>query len=113
MFGWFDERVKAFRNLPVDEQAEVVSLVGDIGLVNGAPSVHVDAVFILADGTARGGHLSAANVWPTLEVFLADYPTPLLKELDTATDLYLFQTGGAGMMSGEKQAIHAIAGATP
>ena len=52
LFGWFDERVKAFRNLPVDEQAEAVSLVGDIGLVNGASSVHVHAVFILADGTA-------------------------------------------------------------
>ena len=44
LFGWFDERVKAFRKLPVDEQAEVVSLLADIGLVNGAPSVLRGAV---------------------------------------------------------------------
>ena len=112
LFGWFDERVKAFRNLPVDKQAEVVSLVGSIALVNGAPSAHVDAVFILGHGTARGGYLSAANVWPTLEIFLTDYSTPLLKELDTATDLYLSQLEARGMMSGEKQAINAIAEAT-
>ncbi len=96
LFGWFDDKVKAFRNLPVNEQAEVASLVGDIGLVNGTPSVHVHAVVILQDGTARGGHLLQANVWPTLEVFLTDYPTPLLKELDTATDLYLFHPEARG-----------------
>jgi hypothetical protein len=37
-----------------------------------------------------------ANVWPTLEVFLTDYPAPLLKELDAATDLYLFHPEGRG-----------------
>jgi uncharacterized protein len=96
LFGWFDKEVKAYRNLPVNDQAEVVSLVGDVGLVNGAPAVHIHAVVILADGTARGGHLLQANVWPTLEVFLTDYPAPLLKELDAATDLYLFQPEAGG-----------------
>jgi uncharacterized protein len=80
----------------VNEQAEVASLVGDIGLVNGTPSVHVHAVVILADGAARGGHLLQANVWPTLEVSLTDYTAPLLKELDTATDLYLFHPEARG-----------------
>jgi len=96
MFGWFYKEVKAYRNLPVNDQAEVASLVGDIGLVNGVPAVHVHAVVILADGTAWGGHLLQAIVWPTLEVFLTDYPTPLLKELDTATDLYLFHPEARG-----------------
>jgi uncharacterized protein len=96
LFGWFDKEVEAYRNLPVNDQAEVASLVGDIGLVSGAPSVHIHAVVILADGTARGGHLLRANVWPTLEVFLTDYPTPLLKKLDTATDLDLFHPEARG-----------------
>jgi predicted DNA-binding protein with PD1-like motif len=96
LFGWFDKEVKAYRNLPVNDQAEVASLVGDIGLVNGAPAVHIHAVIVLEDGTARGGHLLQANVWPTLEVFLTDYPAPLLKELDAATDLYLFHPEARG-----------------
>ncbi len=82
LFGWFDKQHNAYRNLPLNEQAEVVSLVGDIGLVNGRPAVHIHAVVILSDGAARGGHMLQANVW---EVFLTDYPTPLLKELDPET----------------------------
>jgi hypothetical protein len=91
LFGWFDKERKAYRNLPVDDQAEVASLIGDIGLVDGKPAVHIHAVVILPDGTARGGHLLHARVWPTLEVFLTDYPTPLVKELDESTGLDLFQ----------------------
>lgn len=91
LFGWFDEQYKAYRNLPVNEQAEVASLVGDIGLVNGKPAVHIHAVVVPRDGIARGGHVLHATVWPTLEVFLTAYPTPLIKELDPATDLDLFE----------------------
>jgi len=91
LFGWFDKQYKAYRNLPVNEQAEVASLVGDIGLVNGKPAVHIHAVVVPSDGTARGGHILHATVWPTLEVFLTAYPTPLMKELDPATDLELFE----------------------
>jgi predicted DNA-binding protein with PD1-like motif len=77
--------VKAFRNLPVDEQAEVVSLVGDIGLVNGASSVHVHAVFILADGTAV-----------ICRRLMFGRRSRFLRELDMATDLYLFQLEARG-----------------
>jgi predicted DNA-binding protein with PD1-like motif len=91
LFGWFDKQYKAYRNLPVNEQAEVASLVGDIGLVDGKPAVHIHAVVVPKDGIARGGHLLQATVWPTLEVFLTAYPAPLMKELDPATDLDLFE----------------------
>ena len=63
LFGWFDKQHNAYRNLPLNGQAEVVSLVGDIGLVNGRPAVHIHAVVCLSDGAARGGHMLHANVW--------------------------------------------------
>jgi predicted DNA-binding protein with PD1-like motif len=44
----------------VNEQAEVASLVGDIGLVDGKPAVHIRAVVVPKDGIARGGHLLQA-----------------------------------------------------
>ena len=90
LFGWFDRQHRAYRNLPLNDQAEVASLVGDIGLVNGAPSVHIHAVVIPEDGIARGGHLLRANVWPTLEIFLTDYSAPLMKQLESETELELF-----------------------
>jgi uncharacterized protein len=109
LFGWFDKKVKAYRNLPVNEQAEVVSLVGEIGLVNGAPAVHIHVVVILADGTARGGHLLRADVWPTLEVFLTDYPGAAVERARRGDGSLPVPTGGARMMWNDRYAIHVIA----
>ena len=75
----------------MNEKAEVASLIGDIGLVNGKPALHIHAVVVPKDGIARGGHVLQATVWPTLEVFLMACPTPLKKEFDPATDLELFE----------------------
>jgi hypothetical protein len=35
------------------------------------------------DGTAHGGHLLQAHVWPTLEVIVTSYPRPLYKKFDS------------------------------
>ena len=42
-----------------------------------------------SDGTVRGGHVTDAYVFPTLELFLTVYPTALHKEKDEATGLEL------------------------
>ena len=76
--------------IPVDQQVEVVSLIGDVGLSNGKAVVHAHLVVADSDGTAKGGHLLQGWVWPTLEVFLTAEPTALHKELDPETDLSLF-----------------------
>ena len=90
LFGWFDGEKNAYKKIPISQQVEVVSLVGDIGLVNGKPVVHAHGVVGLEDGTTRGGHIISATVWPTLELFLTDEPSSLMKEEDSATGLYLF-----------------------
>jgi uncharacterized protein len=90
LFGWFDEEKKAFKKIPVTEQVEVLSLIGDIGLINGKPAMHAHAVVGLPDGTTRGGHIISATVWPTLELFLTDEPSSLVKEEDAETGLFLF-----------------------
>jgi predicted DNA-binding protein with PD1-like motif len=90
LFGWFDSDKKAFREIPITDQVEVAAFSGDIGLINGKPAVHAHAVVAFPDGTTRGGHVISATVWPTLELFLTDEPTSLVKEEDPETDLYLF-----------------------
>jgi uncharacterized protein len=89
-FGWFDRARKAYRDIPIDEQVELISLIGDVGLVNGAPQIHAHGAVGLSDGQMRGGHLLEAIAWPTLEVFFNSCPIPLLKEHDVETDLSLF-----------------------
>ena len=90
-FGWFDAAQKAYRDIPIDQQVELLTLIGDVGLVNGAPQIHAHGTVGLPDGQVRGGHLLQAIVWPTLEVFLTASPTALIKERDDETNLFLFK----------------------
>jgi uncharacterized protein len=89
-FGWFDPARKAYRDIPINQQVELISLIGDVGLVNSAPQIHAHGSVGLPDGQVRGGHLLEAIVWPTLEVFFTICPTPLIKQHDDETNLFLF-----------------------
>ena len=90
LLGWFDGDKNAYKRIPISQQVEVASLVGDIGLINGKPAVHAHAVLGFPDGSTRCGHIINATVWPTLELFLTDEPAALVKEEDPETDLFLF-----------------------
>ncbi|RUU13059.1 DUF296 domain-containing protein [Mesorhizobium sp. USDA-HM6] len=73
--GWFDFQSKSYRKIPVDEQCEVLSAIGDIAVDDsGKPSLHLHAVLGLSDGSARGGHLLEGIVRPTLEITVLESP---------------------------------------
>ncbi|MBZ9809957.1 DNA-binding protein [Mesorhizobium sp. BR1-1-9] len=76
--GWFDFEAKDYRKIPVNEQCEVLSAIGDIAVGDdGKPSLHLHAVLGLSDGATRGGHLLGGVVRPTLEVTLVESPAHL------------------------------------
>lgn len=77
--GWFDRDQNDYRRIPVDEQCEALSLVGDIAGSEEGPQLHLHAVLGLSDGTTRGGHLMEGHVWPTLEVIIRESPAQLRK----------------------------------
>jgi uncharacterized protein len=87
--AWFDDSRKEFRLIPIEQQVELVSMIGDIALVNDQPAVHTHVAVASSDGTVRGGHVINAFVFPTLELFMTVYSTPLRKESDEATGLKL------------------------
>lgn len=89
-FGWFDSARKAYRDIPVEQQVELISLIGDVGVVNGSQQIHAHGAVGLPDGRVRGGHLLQAIVWPTVELFFTACPTTLVKTHDAETDLFLF-----------------------
>jgi uncharacterized protein len=79
--GWFDLGQKAYREIPVEQQCEVLSVLGDIALNDqGKPSLHMHVVLGLSDGSTRGGHLLAGIVQPTLEVTLVEAPAHLRRK---------------------------------
>jgi predicted DNA-binding protein with PD1-like motif len=91
--GFFDPERKDYSRITIDEQVEALSLVGDITRENGKPRVHAHVVIGKRDGTAHGGHLLGAHVWPTLEVVFAESPSHLRRKVDQETGLPLIALG--------------------
>jgi predicted DNA-binding protein with PD1-like motif len=91
--GYFQRDRKQYKKIPIQEQVEVLSLVGDIALEKGEPKIHAHVVVGREDGSTRGGHLIDAVVWPTLEVILTETPGYLKKRHDDETGLALIDLG--------------------
>jgi uncharacterized protein len=95
VLGFFDRQRKEYQRISVNEQVEVLSLIGDIALDNEEAKVHVHVVVGKADGTAHGGHLLEAHVWPTLEVIVVEPPAHLRRTIDRETGLALIDLEAA------------------
>lgn len=87
--AWFDPQKKLYRLNHIQGPVELVSLLGDVALQDGKPAVHSHLAVGHPDGRVEGGHLIEAYVFPTVELFLTVYPTPLYKKADPETDLHL------------------------
>lgn len=80
--AYFDWERKAGQPIPIPQQVEVLSLVGDIVRgESGEPDLHAHTVLGLSDGTTRGGHLMEGHVRPTLEVTLMETPAHLVRRM--------------------------------
>lgn len=93
VLGFFDFERKDYRRIEVGEQAEVVSLMGNVARKDGRPKLHIHAVLGRPDGQAMAGHLLEATVRPTLEVVLTEAPAHLARAHDEATGLPLISSG--------------------
>lgn len=87
--GYFDWNRKDYEEIPIDEQVEVLSLLGDVALHDSKPQVHAHVVVGKRDGSAHGGHLLRALVRPTLEVLLTEAPGYLKRRIDRESGLPL------------------------
>ncbi|MBW3668644.1 MAG: DNA-binding protein [Actinobacteria bacterium] len=87
--GYFDRDRMDYLRIPVEEQVEVLSLVGDIAVKDREPKVHAHVVLGRRDGAALGGHVLEAVVWPTLEVVVTETPPALRRRHDEQTGLAL------------------------
>lgn len=68
--AFFDPAEKEYQDRALDEQLEVVSLVGNVAVHEGEPLVHAHAALGRPDGSLVGGHLQEGEVRPTLEISL-------------------------------------------
>lgn len=89
--AYFDWDRKAYQKIPVREQVEVASLLGDIAEADGKPALHLHIVIGKRDGTAMAGHLNEAHVRPTLEAIVTESPAHLRKRHDPESGLALIR----------------------
>jgi uncharacterized protein len=87
--GFFDRQQKTYKEIPITEQVEVLSLSGNIARADGKPRLHAHVVVGKADGTAHGGHFMGGRVWPTLEMILSELPVHLRRTHDEDSGLAL------------------------
>jgi predicted DNA-binding protein with PD1-like motif len=90
--GWLNWETKNYEvAADLNEQVEVLSLIGDIALQDGKPAVHAHMIIGKKDGTAHGGHLLEAHVRPTLEVVLTESSQALHKTVDPRSGIALIR----------------------
>jgi uncharacterized protein len=90
--GWLNWETKQYEaSVVLNEQVELLSLIGDIALFNGAPQVHAHVIVGKADGTAHGGHLLEAHIRPTCELVLTESPKHLQKHMDSSAGIPLIK----------------------
>jgi predicted DNA-binding protein with PD1-like motif len=89
---FFDWEAKEYKDIPVNDQVEVASLVGDVALSpEGNPALHLHVVLGRRDGAAMAGHLGKGYVRPTLEVIITESPAHLRKTFDSESGLALIK----------------------
>lgn len=88
--GWFNWETKKYEvAAELNEQVELLSLIGDIAVIDEKPQIHAHAVVGRRDGTAHGGHLMEAHVRPTCELVLTENPAHLQKRIDPESGVAL------------------------
>lgn len=90
--AWFNWEAKKYQtSVQLNEQVELLSLIGDIAEKDGEPQVHAHVIVGKSDGTAHGGHLQEASVRPTCELVLIESPQHLKKKMDPDSGLALIR----------------------
>ncbi len=90
--GWLNWQAKKYQpSVILDEQVELLSLIGDVALYDGKPHVHAHLVVGKSDGTAHGGHLLEAHVRPTCELVLTESPEQLRREISPEAGIPLIK----------------------
>lgn len=77
--GYYDMEAKRYEPIVVQEQVEVLSLLGNVTVYQGKPKVHVHCIVGHRDGRTTGGHLLGGIVRPTLELAIDEWPSAIAR----------------------------------
>lgn len=87
--GFYDFDRKEYERFRIEEETEVLGLVGNLSVMDEGPRVHAHVTLGRRDGSAVGGHLFEGHVGATLELFVTESPDELRRAHDDAVGLPL------------------------
>ena len=87
--GFYDLARKEYGRLRIEEEVELLALLGNVSRFEGGPRIHLHATVGFSDGSTRGGHLFDARVGATCEVFVSTLTGALERRQDDEVGLPL------------------------
>jgi len=88
--GYFDIQHNQYQFKKIDRALEIVSLSGNIALVDGEPMAHLHGIFSDANFQVVAGHVKSATVSVTGELCLVTDDTTVKRSTDEKTGLKLW-----------------------
>lgn len=89
--GYYDLKNKTYIYKEFDNIFEVVSLSGNLSLVDGTPFFHIHVALASSDMSVIGGHLMNGKVAVVLEVYLKSFTEELSRADDDYTGLKIWK----------------------
>ena len=77
--GYYDVDEKRHERIEIDEQVELISMLGNVTAYNDAPRMHAHCAVGHRDGRTTSGPLLAATVRPTLELMVHELPVLVVR----------------------------------
>jgi uncharacterized protein len=87
--SYWNSATRHYESHDLDDQMEVVSLVGNASIKDGEPFTHIHVTLGRRDLSIVGGHFNDAIVHPNLEIWLQPEDATVARTLDEACGLYL------------------------
>jgi predicted DNA-binding protein with PD1-like motif len=88
---YYDQAKKDWVDLELDQRLEVVSMTGNVSLLNGEPIVHLHVVLADEQGRCYGGHLGNDTLVFNLEILMNTLSGPaVIRKMDAQTGLTIW-----------------------
>jgi uncharacterized protein len=89
VIGFYDLERKEYDRIPIEDETEVLSLLGNLSVTDEGPRLHAHVSLGGRDGSALGGHLFEGRCGATLEIFVREEPGELRRVQDPVAGLPL------------------------
>ena len=87
--AYWNAETRRYEHHDLVEQLEVVSLIGNVSIKDGAPFTHIHVTLGGRDLSIRGGHFIDATVHPNLEMWVRTETENVQRRLEEDSGLFL------------------------